>query len=145
MKNKTLLLISLLMASSSLFAEPNPLADAATGMLKESATAAVPKEAVQGAAAVGKAQALQEGVKNAPAALEGQAKGAVIDATKQQLNNAVSTAVKPVDTSAAAVDASKAQVGNAAAPVTTSVPAVAEKPVKAVKSKAHKKSSKKKH
>jgi hypothetical protein len=141
MNNKTRLLISLLMASSSLFAEPNPLADAATGMLKESATAAVPSEAVQGAAAVGKAQALQEGVKNAPAALEGQAKGAVTDAVKQQVNNAASVAVKPVDNSVAAVDASKAQV----APVATSTPAVAEKPVKAAKNKAYKKSSKKKH
>lgn len=89
MQNKTLLLISFLVASGSALAEQDVLEKAARQVLKDTATTAASKETVKGAEAgsqiLEKAKDLRESVENAPDALKEQAK----EEAKQKLNEAV--------------------------------------------------------
>jgi predicted small secreted protein len=121
MKNKTLLFISLVLSSSILHAELNPLSGAGTDMVKDSVTGAV-KEKVTDSA--------KDMVKGAitPAA--------PTDASKDtEATSPAGGEAQAIDTSATNADTQKTPSENA--------PATTEEPVKAVKNKAHKKSSRK--
>ena len=89
MRNKTLLLISLLIASSSVLAEQNLLGNAGKALLKDTATSAAPTEAVEGVEAASQkletANQLKNSAKNAPDALE----DVVMESAKEKLNEAV--------------------------------------------------------
>lgn len=93
MRNKALLLVTLLIASGSVPAEQSVLGNAGKQLLKDTATSAAPKEAVKGAEATSQtlenANKVKEGVKSAPDALKGQAQDMATEAAKQKLNEAV--------------------------------------------------------
>jgi hypothetical protein len=93
MKNKALLLITLLMASGAVLAEQDLLGEAGKTLLKDSATAAAPKEAVKGIEAANQkledANKLKESVTSAPEALKGQAQDIATESAKQKLDAAV--------------------------------------------------------
>jgi hypothetical protein len=132
MRNKALLLISFLVASGSALAEQGLLENAAKQVLKDTATAAAPKEAVKGAEAASqtleKAKDLKESVENAPDALKDQAK----EAAKQKLNEAVPEKAKQ---NMEAAEKLKGQVD--------SVPKSSDEAAKVVKGKAKEKARKK--
>ena len=77
MNNKALLLITLLIASGSVLAEQDLPGTAGKQLLKDTATSAAPKEAVEGVEATSQkledANKLKESVKSTPDALKGQA------------------------------------------------------------------------
>jgi hypothetical protein len=93
MRNKALLLVTLLIASGSVPAGQDLLGNAGTQLLKGAATSAAPKEAVEGVGAVGQkvedANKLKENVKNPSDALKGQAQDMATDAAKEKLDAAV--------------------------------------------------------
>jgi hypothetical protein len=93
MRNKTFLLIILLVASSSVLAEQDLLGNAGKQLLKDTAASATPKGAVKGVEAASQAQEnankLNESVKSAPDALKGQAQDVATESAKQKLNEAV--------------------------------------------------------
>jgi len=132
MRNKTLLLISFLVASGSALAEQDVLENAAKQVLKDTATTAAPKEAVKGADAASqtleKAKDLKESVENAPDALKEQAK----ETAKQKLNEAVPEKAKQ---NVKAAEKLKGQV--------ESIPKSTDEATKAAKSKAKEKARKK--
>ena len=92
MKNKALLLVTLLIASGSVLAESETLGNAGKQLLKETATSAAPKEAVEGVEAAGKtvegANKLKESVKSPTDALKGQAQDIATESAKQTVNEA---------------------------------------------------------
>lgn len=93
MRNKALLLVTLLIASGSVLAEQDLPVNAGKQLLKETATSAAPKEAVEATEATSQkledANKLKENVKSAPEALKGQAQGVAKETAKQKLNEAV--------------------------------------------------------
>ena len=93
MRNKALLLVTLLIASSSALAEQDLLGNAGKQLLKDTTRSAVPKEAVGGVEAAGQkvddANKLKEGVKSAPDAFKGQAQDMATESAKQKLDAAV--------------------------------------------------------
>ncbi len=93
MRNKALLLISLLIASGSVLAEQDLLGNAGKQLLKDTATSAAPKEAVEGVEATTQkletAKELKGSVKSAPDALKGQAQDMATESAKEKLNEAV--------------------------------------------------------
>jgi hypothetical protein len=93
MQNKAILLITLLIASGSVLAEQDVIGNADKQLLKEAATAAVPKEAVkaaEGVAATGQTLENAEKLKEAaPDALKNQAQDMAKESAKQKLNEAV--------------------------------------------------------
>jgi hypothetical protein len=127
MKNKTLLLLTLALSSSILHAELNPLAGAGSDMVKDSATGAakdMAKEAVTNSAK----DMMKEAA--APVAPKDNPQGV-------ETANPAGEKMQATDKSVTSTDTLKNQP--------TSTPASTEEPVKAVKHKAHKKSSKKHH
>jgi len=94
MKNRIILVSSLLMVSGAAFA----LSPALEGVAKQAATAAAP-DAVKGAEtavqAVEAAKTVKQGVVNAPAVLKDQAQEAVKDAAQQKVEQAVPAETKP--------------------------------------------------
>lgn len=97
MKNK-IILISLLMASSSVWADTSLLESAGKQTLKNAATAAAPKEAVEGVDAAGqaleKAKDIKGAVETAPAAAQEQAVGTVKGAVADKVEAATPAEVK---------------------------------------------------
>lgn len=89
MRNKTLLLVSLLMASGSVLAEQSLLEGAARQMAADAGASAAP-EAVKGAAAanqaVESANALKETAEKAPGALKVQTQENLKEALKQKID-----------------------------------------------------------
>jgi hypothetical protein len=92
MRNKALLLITLLIASGSVLAEQDLLGNAGKALLKDSATSAAPTQAVEGVEAAGQkldtAKTLKDSVKSAPDALKGQAQDMATESAKEKLNEA---------------------------------------------------------
>ena len=76
-----------------MLAEQNVLGNAGKQLLKDTATSAAPKEAVEGVEAVGQtlenADKMKESVKSAPGALKGQTQDIATESAKQKLNVAV--------------------------------------------------------
>jgi hypothetical protein len=132
MRNKTLLLISFLVASGSALAEQDVLEKAAKQVLKDTATTAAPKEAVKGTEAesqiLEKAKELKESVENAPDALKEQAK----EEAKQKLNKAVPEKTKQD------IEAAEKLKGEV-----ESIPKSSDDAAKAAESKAKQKAKKK--
>lgn len=97
MKNK-ILLISLLIASSSVLAEQGVLENAGQQVLQDAATSAVPKEAVEGVVAPGqaleKATEVKGAVETAPAVVTNQAEDAAKEAVKAKVDAATPTELK---------------------------------------------------
>lgn len=97
MKNKVFL-ISLLLASSSVLAEQGVLENAGEQALKDAATSAAPKEAVQGVEAAGqaveKAQDIKGAAETAPTAVKGQSEEAVKEAVKAKVDAATPEDIK---------------------------------------------------
>ena len=93
MRNKALLLVTLLIASGSVLAEQDLLGNAGTQLLKGAVTSAAPKEAVESVGAVSQkvedANKLKEIVKSPTDALKGQAQDMATDAAKEKLEAAV--------------------------------------------------------
>ena len=93
MQNKAFLLITLLIASGSVLAEQDLLGNAGKQLLKDTATSAVPKEAVKSVEAANRklddANKLKESVKSAPDALKKQGQDIATETGKQKLNEAV--------------------------------------------------------
>ena len=93
MRNKALLLITMLIASGSALAEQDMLGIAGKTLLKDTATSAAPKGAVEGVEAAGQkletANTLKSSVKSAPDALKGQAQDMAMESAKQKLGAAV--------------------------------------------------------
>lgn len=93
MRNKALLLITVLIASSPVLAEEDLLGNAGKQLLKDTATSAAPKEAVESIEAANRkleeANKLKESVKSAPDTLKGQAQDIATESAKQKLNEAV--------------------------------------------------------
>jgi len=98
MRNKALLLITLLIASGSVLAESDLLGNAGKQLLTDTATSAAPKEAVEGVEAAGQklddANTLKGAVKSAPDALKGQAQDMATESAKQKLDAAVPESAK---------------------------------------------------
>jgi hypothetical protein len=97
MRNKALLFGSLLLASSTVLAEPSLLTEVAKQAAKDTATAAAP-DAVEKAAAANKilenAKNLKDSVENAPDSFKVQMKETVKDAVKQKLEHATPAETK---------------------------------------------------
>jgi hypothetical protein len=140
MKNKALLLVTLLIASGSVLAEQDLLGNTGTQLLKDTATSAAPKEAVEGVEAANQkleaANQLKESVKSAPDALKGQAQDIATESAKQKLNEAVpepaKQGVKTVETGT-----------KTAKKVQGTIPKSSSEATKAVKAKAHEEATKK--
>ena len=93
MRNKAILLATLVIASGSVLAESDLLGNAGKQLLKDSVTSAAPKEAVQSAESAGQkledADKLKETVKSPSDALKGQAQDMATESAKEKLNAAV--------------------------------------------------------
>ena len=103
MRNKTLLLITMLITSGSVLAEQDLLGTAGKALLKDTATSAAPQEAVEGIESANQkledANKLKQGVKSAPDALNSQAQDMATESAKEKLNAAVpETAKKGIKT-----------------------------------------------
>ena len=98
MKNKALLLVTLLIASGSVLAESDTLGNAGKQLLKDTATSAAPKEAVEGTEAASKtledANKLKETVKSPTDALKGQAQDIATESAKQTVKEAQDVATE---------------------------------------------------
>ena len=98
MKNKALFLVTLLIASGSVLAESDTLGNAGKQLLKDTATSAVPKEAVEGTEAASKtledASKLKETVKSPTDALKGQAQDIATESAKQTVKEAQDVATE---------------------------------------------------
>ena len=140
MRNKALLLVTLLIASGSVPAEQNALGNAGKQLLKDTATSAAPKEAVEGAEAASQtlenADKLKESVKSAPGALKGQAQDIATEAAKQKLNEAVPEEAKQgIKTIESTTNTAKQLKGN--------IPKSSGEATKAIKGKAQEEATKK--
>ena len=91
MRNKILLLITLLITSGSVLAEQDLLGTAGKALLEDTATSASPKEAVEGIESANQkledANKLKQGVKSAPDALKGQAQDMATESAKEKLTH----------------------------------------------------------
>ena len=155
MKNKALLLVSLLIASGSVLAESDTLGNAGKQLLKESATSAVPKEAVEGTEAASKtledASKLKETVKSPTDALKGQAQDIATESAKQTVKEAQDVATKSAQQKAKEVvpGTTKESIKTVekstktAKKVKGSIPKSTGEATKAVKSKAQEEATKK--
>ena len=94
MRNKAILLITLLIASGSTIAEQDMLGNAGKQWLKDTTTSAAPKEAVEGVEGVQDASKLQEGVKSAPDAVKDQAQDMAMESAKKKAEAAVPESTK---------------------------------------------------
>jgi hypothetical protein len=134
MRNKALLLATLLIASGSVLAEQDTLGNAGKQLLKETATTAAPKEAVEGVEAAGKtvesANKAKESVKSAPDALKGQAQDIATESAKQKLNEAVpekaNESVKTVEKTTKTAKKAKAIVPKSSSDATKAAKAKAQ-------------------
>jgi hypothetical protein len=92
MRNKTLLLLTLLIATGSVLAEQDLLGSAGKALLKDTATSAAPQEAVEGIESANQkledANKLKQGVKSVPDALNSQAQDMATESAKEKLNAA---------------------------------------------------------
>ena len=133
MKNKALILITLLIASGTVLAEQDLLGNAGKQLLTDTATSAAPKEAVKGVDAASQklddANKLKDSVKSAPDAVKGQAQDMATESAKQKLNEAVPEKAKEgVKTVEKSTKTAKKMKGK--------VPKSTSEATKAVKSKA---------
>jgi vacuolar-type H+-ATPase subunit H len=140
MRNKALLLVTLLIASGSVPAEESALGNAGKQLLKDTATSTAPKEAVEGVNASGQmlenAKNLKGSVKNAPNALKGQAQDIATETAKQKLNEAVPEKAKQgIKTIESTTDTAKQLKG--------SVPKSTGEATEAIKGKAQEEATKK--
>lgn len=140
MRNKALLLVTLLIASGSVLAEESALGNAGKQLLKDTATSAAPKEAVEGVNAAGQtlenAKNLKESVKSAPDALKGQAQDLATETAKQKLNEAVPEKAKQgIKTIESTTESAKQLKG--------SIPKSTGEATKAIKGKAQEEATKK--
>ncbi len=140
MKNKALLLVTLLIASGSVLAESDLLGNAGKQLLKESATSMAPKEVVEGTEAASKtledANTLKEKVKSPTDALKGQAQDMATDAAKEKVNAAVpGQAKESIKTVEKGTKTAKKVKGN--------IPKSTSEATKAVKGKAQEEATKK--
>jgi hypothetical protein len=140
MRNKALLLITLLIASGSVLSEQDLLDNAGKQMLKDTATSAAPKEAVEGVDAASQkvedASTLKESVKSAPDAVKGQAQDMATESAKQKMNEAVPEKAKE---SVKTVEKSS----NTAKKMKGKVPKSSSEATKAMKDKAYEEATKK--
>jgi len=140
MRNKALLLVTLLITSGSVLAEQDLLGNAGKQLLKGTATSAAPKEAVEGVEAAGQkvedANKLNESVKSAPDALKGQAQDIATESAKQKMNEAVPEEAKPgIKTIESTTKTAKQLKGN--------IPKSSGEATKAIKGKAQEEATKK--
>jgi hypothetical protein len=140
MRNKALLLVTLLIASGSVLAEQDLLGTAGKQLIKNTATSAAPKEAVEGIEAANQkledANKLKENVKSAPGALKGQAQDLATESAKQKLNAAVpETAKQGIKTVETGTKTVKKVKGN--------IPKSSGEATEAIKEKAHEEATKK--
>jgi hypothetical protein len=130
MRNKALLLATLLIASGSVLAEQDTLGNAGKQLLKETATTAAPKEAVEGVEKTGQAVETKESVKSAPDALKGQAQDIATESAKQKLNEAVpekaKEGVKTVEKTTKTAKKAKAKVPKSSSDATKAAKAKAQ-------------------
>jgi hypothetical protein len=134
MKNKALLLITLLITSSSVLAEQDAPGNAGKQLLKDTATSVAPKEAVEGIKATG--QQLKESVKSTPEALKSQAQDIATESAKQKLDEAVPEKAKQgIKTVESGTKAAKKMKGN--------IPKSSGEATKAIKGKAKEEAAKK--
>ncbi|MDD2660313.1 MAG: hypothetical protein PHY54_11665 [Methylococcales bacterium] len=140
MQNKAFLLITLLIASGSVRAEQDLLGNAGKQLLKDTATSAVPKEAVKSVEAANRklddANKLKESVKIAPDAIKKQGQDMATETAKQKLNKAVPEKakqdIKTVESGAKTAKKLKANIPKSSAEAT-----------KAIKGKAQEEATKK--
>ena len=140
MRNKALLLVTLLITSGSVLAEKDVLGNAGEQLLKDTATSVAPKEAVEGVKATGQkledAKKLKESVESAPDALKGQAQDIATESAKKKLNEAVpektKQSVKTIESSTKTAKKLKGKLPKSSAEAT-----------KAVKGKAKEEATKK--
>jgi len=140
MKNKALLLVTLLVASGSVLAESDLLGNAGKQLLKDSATSAAPTAAVEGTESAGQklddANKLKETMKSPSDALKGQAQDMATDAAKEKLDAAVPLKAKEsIKTIEKGSKTAKKLKG--------SIPKSTGEATKAVKSKAQEEAAKK--
>ena len=140
MRNKALLLVTLLFAASPVLAEQNELGNAGKQLLKDTATSAAPKEAVESVEAASQtlesAKKLKGSVKSAPDALKDQAQDMATESAKQKLNEAVPEETKQgLKTIESTTETAKQLKGT--------VPKSTGEATKAIKSKAQEEATKK--
>ncbi len=140
MKNKALILITLLIASGTVLAEQDLLGNAGKQLLTDTATSAAPKEAVKSVDAASQklddANKLKDSVKSAPDAVKVQAQDMATESAKQKLNEAVPEKAKEgVKTVEKSTKTAKKMKGK--------VPKSASEATKAVKGKAQEEATKK--
>jgi hypothetical protein len=130
----------LLIASGSVLAEQDVLGNAGKQLLKDTATSAAPKEAVEGVEATGQtlenANKLKKSVKSAPDALKGQAQDIATESAKQKLNEAVpeeaKQGIKTIESTT-----------NTAKQLKSNIPKSSGEATKAIKGKAQEEATKK--
>lgn len=140
MRNKALLIVTLLITSGSVLAEKDVLGNAGEQLLKDTATSVAPKEAVEGIDATSQkledANKLKESVKSAPDALKGQTQDLATESAKKKLNEAVPEKAKQgVETIKSSTETAKKLKSN--------IPKSSGEATKAVKAKAHEEATKK--
>ncbi|MDO9161362.1 MAG: hypothetical protein Q8N35_02770 [Methylococcaceae bacterium] len=139
MKNK-IILISLLMASSSVWADTSLLESAGKQTIKNAATAAAPKEAIEGVDAAGqtleKAKDIKGVVETAPAAVQEQA----VDTVKGTVTDKVEAAT-PSEVKQGTETVKKAK--KSAKKLKTKVPTSTTEATKAVEGEAKEKAAEK--
>jgi len=120
MKNKIILLTTLLLASGSALAESSLMEAAGKKMVMDKATSAIPgvaEKAGSASEAVNSANTVKSVTEAAPATLTDSAQGAVESAATEQVKSAVpteaTTAVDTVKSGKAAVDAAPTSTGAA--------------------------------
>lgn len=98
MKNKTLLVVSLLIAAGTAQAESSLLQQAGTQAVKDAANSAVPATAADQAQtagdAVDKAQSVKSATETTPDTLNTKVQDAATESVKQKVDNAVPESVK---------------------------------------------------
>ena len=155
MKNKALLLVTLLVASGSVLAESDLLGNAGKQLLKDTATSAAPKEAVQSTEAASKAledaNKLKETVKSPTDALKGQAQDIATESAKQTMKEAQDIATESAKQKAKEAVPEKAKESiktvekgsKTAKKLKGSLPKSTGEATKAIKSKAQEEATKK--
>jgi len=129
MRNKALLLITLLITSGSVLAEQDLLGSAGKALLKDTATSAAPKEAVEGIESANQkledANKLKQGVKSAPDALKGQAQDMATESAKEKLNAATpetaKKGIKTVESSTKTLKKTKGMIPKSSAEATKAI------------------------
>ena len=116
MRIQTLITISLLIAFDTVLAGQPAVEGAATQMLKDKATEAAPKEAVEGVQttdkSVEKAKMLKEGAEKAPEALQEQAKEAVTQKAGKAIPGDATQGAKAVKEGANTATKAKSKLTN---------------------------------